>query len=115
MKIPVTVTGLALLGSASLLPLTFDLHAQMTTGPAVSKPYGIGLPRDRDKLVVPDAPYPRFPLMPGQEAYKDVDGLKIKAMVKEITAISDKSRDAGDVYWGRITGTPYDRMTTGWM
>jgi peptidase M28-like protein len=90
------------------------LRAQMTSGPA-TKPAGLGLPRDHDKLVLPDDAYPRFPLLPGQEAYKDVDGLKIKAVVKQITAISDKSRDAGDFYWGRITGTPYDRMTTDWM
>jgi hypothetical protein len=110
------LTMFAALGGACLLsPVGFDLHAQMATGPAVAKPYGVGLPRDRDKLMVPDDAFPRFPLMPGQEAYKDVDGLKIKALVKEITAISNKSRAAGEVYWGRITGTPYDKMTTDWM
>lgn len=91
-----------------------SLMAQMTGGPA-TKPSGLGLPRDHEKLVLPDGAYPRYPLLPGQEAYKDVDGLRIKAVVKEITAISDKSRDAGDFYWGRITGTAYDRMTTDWM
>ena len=89
-RIIVASAGLAALGFVGAA-----LHAQMTTGPAVSKPYGLCLPRDRDKLVLPDDAYPRFPLMPGQEAYKDVDGPKIKSLVKEITAISDRSRDAG--------------------
>lgn len=106
--------GGILLASTLLVYGSAALRAQMTSGPA-TKPSGLGLPRDHDKLVLPDDAYPRYPLLPGQEAYKDVDGLKIKALVKEITAISDKSRDAGDFYWGRITGTPYDRMTTDWM
>ena len=33
-----------------------------------------------------------------------------KPMMGEITAISRKSRDDGNQYWGRIPGTPYDRM-----
>ena len=107
---PAAVAAVALLAAAAP-----SLRAQMTTGPATPKTFGLGLPRDRDKLVLPDAAYPRFPLLPGQEAYKDVDGPKIKALISEITAISNKSRDAGDIMWGRITGTPYDRMTTDWM
>jgi Peptidase family M28 len=36
-------------------------------------------------------------------------------MIGEITTISRKSRDDGNQYWGRIPGTPYDRMTTDWV
>ena len=39
----------------------------------------------------------------------------IKALIGEITAISRKSRDDGNQYWGRIAGTPYDRMTQDWV
>jgi hypothetical protein len=75
----------------------------------------LGLPRDGDKLYLPDEAYPRFPLPPGNEAYAHVDGLKMKAVVDEITAISRKSRDDGVQYWGRIPGTKYDRMTEDWV
>jgi hypothetical protein len=44
-----------------------------------------------------------------------IDGLKIKSFINEITAISRKSRDDGNQYWGRIAGTPYDRMTSDWV
>jgi hypothetical protein len=75
----------------------------------------LGLPRDGDKLYLPDDAYPRFPLPPGNEAYAHVDGLKMKAVVDQITAISRMSRDDGVQYWGRIPGTKYDRMTEDWV
>ena len=85
--------------------------------PVPAARYGdiLGLPRDRDKLYLPDETYPRFPLPPGNEAYAHVDGRNMKKVVEEITAISRKSRDEGNQYWGRIPGTPYDRMTADWV
>src|SRR4029077_10887663 len=44
-----------------------------------------------------------------------IDGLKMKEVVEQIAAISRKSRDDGNQYWGRIAGTPYDRMTEDWV
>src|SRR5436853_4484443 len=61
----------------------------------------LGLPRDGNTLYLPDDAYPRFPLPPGNEAYAHVDGRKMKAVVEEIAAISRKSRDDGNQYWGR--------------
>jgi hypothetical protein len=86
--------------------------AQMRPGAKVEKTYGLGLPRDMDKLLIDDSEYPVYPLKPGQEAYKDVDGYRIKDLIKKFTAISLKSLDDGEQYWGRITGTKYDHMTT---
>ena len=34
----------------------------------------------------------------------------LKTFVNEITAISRKSRDDGELLWGRIAGTKYDDM-----
>src|SRR3954468_21631942 len=79
--------------------------AQMRPGAKVEKTYGLGLPRDMDKLLIPDSEYPVYPLKPGQEAYADVDGYRIKETIKKITAFSLQSLDAGDLYWGRIPGT----------
>ena len=86
----------------------------------LSRPTGrfgrtLGLPKDGRDLYIPDDDYIRFPLPPGAEAYADVDAKKIKAVMGEITAISRKSRDDGNQYWGRIPGTPYDRMAQDWV
>ncbi len=89
--------------------------AQMRPGAKVEKPYGMGLPRDMDKLVIDDKDYPEFPLKADQQAYKDIDGYRIKETIKKITAISLKSLDEGNQYWGRITGTKADREATEFM
>lgn len=74
----------------------------------------LGLPADADKLILPDSAYLRWPLPAGEEAYADIDGVAIKKIIPEITAISRKSRDDGNQFWGRIAGTPYDRMIEDW-
>ena len=79
--------------------------AQMRPGAKVEKTYGLGLPRDMDKLLIDDHDYPDYPLKPGQEAYRDVDGYRIKDLIRKFTSISLKSLDDGEQYWGRITGT----------
>src|SRR3954447_5537499 len=99
----VALLALAIVASTRLV-------AQMRPGATVEKTYGIGLPRDMDRLLIPDADYPIFPLKPGQEAYADVDGYRIKDTIRKITAISLQSLDAGELYWGRIPGTKYHQM-----
>jgi Peptidase family M28/PA domain len=66
-------------------------------------------------LWLTDEEYLRWPLPPGAAAYAKLDAHRIKGYINEITAISRKSRDDGNQYWGRITGTPYDAMTTDWI
>src|SRR5436190_9196485 len=100
----------ALVGTLALTAIASAQRPQQSRYGAVH-----GLPRDGDKLYLPDSAYPRFPLPPGNEAYAHVDGLKMKAVVEEVAAISRRSRDAGVQYWGRIPGTPYDRMTQDWI
>ena len=56
---------------------------------------------------VRDDAYPR-PLVPAaDQKYLKIDGLKMKDTLKEVVAISYKSRDDGNKYWGRIAGTKY--------
>jgi hypothetical protein len=64
-------------------------------------------------LWLPDDQFLRWPFTDPQ--YQKIDGFAIKRYINEITAISRKSRDDGNQYWGRIAGTPYDRMTTDWV
>jgi len=106
---------LVILVAAGSLLLASGTMAQMRPGAKVEKTYGLGLPRDMDKLIPQDSDYPVYPLKPGQQAYKDVDGYRIKDTIKKITAISLESLDDGNQYWGRIAGTKYDHETTEFM
>jgi hypothetical protein len=64
---------------------------------------------------VPDEAIVSVPLPATERAYADIDGRRLKALISEVTAISLKSRDAGDKMWGRIAGTPAERMTNDWL
>jgi Peptidase family M28 len=55
--------------------------------------------------------YSAASLPESERAYAGIDGLKMKAIVNEVVAISRKSRDDGNKYWGRIAGTKYEAMT----
>ena len=54
-------------------------------------------------------------LAPGNEAYRTLDGHRMKRLVAEQTAIARRYRDAGHQYWGRIIGTEADHDTASWM
>ncbi len=119
-----TAIGVAALSAGITLAQGQAPQAARTAAPrppaSLSLPTGrfgrtLGLPKDGSDLFIPDEDYIRFPLPAGEEAYADVDPMKIKATIGEITSISRKSRDDGNQYWGRIPGTPYDRMTEEWV
>jgi hypothetical protein len=55
--------------------------------------------------------YSPAPLPESERAYGRIAGAHMKALVDEIVAISRKSRDDGNKYWGRIAGTKYEAMT----
>src|SRR6266576_5837603 len=88
-----------------------------TSPPPANKLYedNLRLPDDANKLFLPDDAYLHWPLPAGEEAYASVDGMAIKKVIPEITAISRKSRDDGNQFWGRIAGTVYDRMVQDWV
>ncbi len=58
-----------------------------------------------------EAYLPAAPLPVSERAYADIDGIHMKTVVNEIVAISRRSRDDGNRYWGRIAGTKYEAMT----
>jgi hypothetical protein len=72
-----------------------------------------GLP-PRQTILDEDA-YVRMPLLPADQAYAGIDGLRMKEWVKEIAAISIKSRDAGDIVWGRIAGMKSEQVAADWL
>ncbi|PYK50190.1 MAG: hypothetical protein DME20_04895 [Verrucomicrobia bacterium] len=73
--------------------------AQMDHGPKTEKIYGIGLPRDHASQLFSDKDYPVFPLKPGQEAYKDIDGARMKKDVIALSQIALRYRDAVNKQW----------------
>jgi len=59
--------------------------------------------------------YLRWPLPRGDEAYGRIDGFHVKDIMNEVIAIARRSRDRGDQYWGRISGTQSDKETQDWL
>jgi hypothetical protein len=104
--------GAPCLGQAQQGGLTKD-----KSPPPSNKLYedNLRLPDDADKLFLPDDAYLRWPLPAGEEAYAGVDGMAMKKRIPEVTAISRRSRDDGNQFWGRIAGTAYDRMIQDWV
>ena len=61
-----------------------------------------------------DTAFVRFPLPASESAYAGINGEHIKTLLKEVVAISLKSKADGNKWWGRIAGTPYDEMAEKW-
>lgn len=99
----------ALLLALATAPTLSAQHGRLTD-PAPDLPRGTYLPPNW----LADDQFLRWPYPPGDAAYGDLDGFRIKALVGEVTAISRRSRDDGNQYWGRIAGTEYERMTNEW-
>ena len=56
----------------------------------------------------------RRTLVGDDQVYEKIDGRRLKAWLNEVVAISRQSRDDGNRYWGRISGTKYEVMTADW-
>ena len=57
----------------------------------------------------------RVPLLPEDRAYADIDGLKMKAVLREAAAISQKDKARGTLFWGRNVGFPGHDDTQNWV
>jgi peptidase M28-like protein len=55
-----------------------------------------------------ESSYLRMPLPPAEQKYAALDGARMKQVVEDFAAISRKSRDEGNKYWGRIAGAKAD-------
>jgi len=96
--------------------LTRAAMAQMDQGPKTEKTFGIGLPREHAVQLFADKDYPVFPLKPGQEAYKDIDGARMKKDVIALSRIALRYRDTvNKQWWGRFPGTDADKAGMKYM
>jgi hypothetical protein len=57
----------------------------------------------------------RWPLPASEQAYAAIDGVRLLTYVKDLTAISRRSRDRREQYWGRIIGTQSDVESSEWL
>src|SRR6266566_3466645 len=115
-----TLIGTALLGSALSAQGGRDggqpgAQGARQGGAAANGEQPLGRGAYQPPLWWGDDMFPKWPYPAGDAVYTDLDGMKIKGYINEITAISRKSRDDGNQYWGRITGSRYDTMTTDWV
>src|SRR5580698_8717935 len=62
-----------------------------------------------------DESYLVWPVAPADKAYTAIDGDHLKHYVEEQSAISDRYRDKGHQFWGRIIGTEADAQNADWM
>ena len=57
-----------------------------------------------------------WPMPPGVEkSYDAIDGTKLHGYVEELSALSERYRDAGNQWWGRIAGTPSMTESQNWF
>jgi hypothetical protein len=57
-----------------------------------------------------------WPLPPGEQAYRKIDGRYLHRLVEEQAAISRRYRDQGHPkFWGRIIGTSADAENAAWL
>ena len=57
-----------------------------------------------------------WPLPPGEQAYRTIDGKHLHQYVEEQAAISRRYRDQGHPkFWGRIIGTAADAENAAWL
>ncbi|MEE2844890.1 MAG: M28 family peptidase [Gemmatimonadota bacterium] len=59
--------------------------------------------------------YMRMPLSAADRIYADIDGHHIKELMNQVVEFSRRSRDDGNKYWGRMSGTKYEVMTADWL
>jgi hypothetical protein len=57
----------------------------------------------------------KVPLLPEDAQCADIDGLKMKAVVREAAAISQKDKARGTLFWGRNVGFPGHDDTQNWV
>src|SRR3954452_15312037 len=105
MRRSVTATTVKRFGFAAMLAVgAVSIHGQQPAAP-MRQPLLDASGHVREEAYIP------APMPDSERAYAHINGAQMKALVNEIVAISRKSRDDGNKYWGRIAATKYEAMT----
>jgi hypothetical protein len=86
-----------------------------TSRPAAPRGPSEGRAPTGTPLVPLEESWLRWPLPAAEQAYATIDGQRLKGYVREVVAISRRSRDRGEQWWGRIQGMPADAETQEWL
>src|SRR6478735_7864832 len=106
------LASLLVCGSIALVTAAAQAPARPADAPA---PNPLGQPLlDADGHVREDAFF-KVPLLPEDRKYADLDGLKMKAVLREAAAISQKDKARGTQFWGRNVGTQGHVDTQEWV
>lgn len=115
MTSPSARRGFRALLPVGLLLTLVGLGAQAPGGAPPPAPNPLGNPLlDSPEHVREDAFY-KVPLLPEDRKYADIDGLKMKTVVREAAAISQKDKARGTLFWGRNVGTQAHSETQDWV
>lgn len=99
--------------AGTLLALGAQTVRSQAPATSNSSPTGVGQPGP--PLVPLEESWLRWPLPPGEQAYGVIDGRRLRGYVEELAAISRRSRDRGEQWWGRIQGRKADQETETWL
>src|SRR5829696_4161607 len=107
--------SLLVAGLVTLTLATGGAQAPPRQAPPPQAPNPLGQPLlDPQGRVKEDAFY-QVPLAPEDKRYGDIDGLKMKGVVREAAAISRRDKASGALFWGRNVGFKGHDETQDWV
>jgi hypothetical protein len=109
-----STASLLFVGTVTLVAVAAQAP-QPRQAPAPAAPNPLGQPLlDPAGHVREDAFY-KVPLAPEDRKYADLDGMRMKAVVREAADISRKDKARGTLFWGRNVGFPGHNETQDWV
>jgi hypothetical protein len=107
------VMGLAIAGCTVLFAQ--DAPARGRGQRPSAEPNSLGQPLLDSAGHVKEGAFFRAPLAGADAKYSDIQGSRLKALLTDFIAISDRNRDSGDLFWGRNVGTSGHEMAEDWV
>ncbi|MBI1362100.1 MAG: M28 family peptidase [Alphaproteobacteria bacterium] len=106
-----------LAGAVAVLALAACSAPQPASSPAwfgLTAPTGLVAP-----TISPDAAtaaaIPKAVVPPGEVAFTELEGARIKPDVEKVVGFAEQMRKAGNQMWGRISGFPSEAATADWV
>lgn len=105
----------AALAAAMIASALIGVGAQTPASSQAPAPNPLGNPLLSSPEHVREDAFYKVPLLPEDRKYGDIDGLKMKSVVREAAAISQRDKSRGTLFWGRNVGFPGHDETQAWV